>query len=50
MLAGDTNQNQIQLETLINAYMEFTPFNPSELALIEQFSTLQQPSIRLPSF
>jgi Ser/Thr protein kinase RdoA (MazF antagonist) len=41
MLAGDINQQQIQLETLINAYKKFTPFNPSELALIEPLRAMR---------
>ena len=95
MLSGDNNTQQLQLDTLIEAYEEFSEFNALELELIEplramrmvhymawlskrwqdpafprafpwfgedkywenqilalkeQFSALQQPSIKLPRF
>lgn len=41
MLAGDTAQQQIQLETLIEAYEEFNAFNNQELALIEPLRAMR---------
>lgn len=35
MLSGDRMQQQLQLETLLEAYEEFAEFNPNELRLIE---------------
>jgi Ser/Thr protein kinase RdoA (MazF antagonist) len=41
MLAGDNVQQQIQLETLIEAYEEFNEFNPLELELIEPLRAMR---------
>lgn len=41
MLAGDYQQQQIQLETLIEAYEEFNQFNNAELALIEPLRAMR---------
>lgn len=41
MLAGDTAQQQIQLDTLIEAYEEFNEFNTQELALIEPLRAMR---------
>ena len=41
MLAGDYQQQQIQLETLIEAYEEFNQFNKAELALIEPLRAMR---------
>lgn len=35
MLSGDRMQQELQLATLVEAYEEFTTFNPAELRLIE---------------
>lgn len=41
MLAGDNTQQQMQLETLLEAYEEFNPFNSKELALIEPLRAMR---------
>lgn len=41
MLAGDYQQQQIQLETLVEAYEEFNSFNSAELALIEPLRAMR---------
>jgi Ser/Thr protein kinase RdoA (MazF antagonist) len=41
MLAGDTIEQQIQLDTLIEAYEEFNPFNAIELNLIEPLRAMR---------
>lgn len=41
MLAGDTIEQQIQLETLIEAYEEFNQFNSLELNLIEPLRAMR---------
>lgn len=41
MLSGDTMQQRIQLETIVEAYEEFMPFNNKELALIEPLRAMR---------
>lgn len=41
MLSGDHMQQGIQLDTLIEAYEEFNPFNSKELALIEPLRAMR---------
>ncbi|MGB3726660.1 MAG: serine/threonine protein kinase [Glaciecola sp.] len=41
MLAGDRQQQHMQLETLVEAYEEFSEFNTAELALIEPLRALR---------
>ena len=41
MLAGDQRQQHMQLETLIEAYEEFNPFDNKELALIEPLRAMR---------
>ncbi len=41
MLSGDRNQQHIQLETLVEAYEEFCPFDPAELKLIEPLRAMR---------
>jgi len=41
MLAGDQQQQRLQLETLIEAYEEFNPFDNNELALIEPLRAMR---------
>ncbi|NMH60386.1 serine/threonine protein kinase [Alteromonas ponticola] len=41
MLSGDRNQQQLQLETLVEAYEEFSEFNPTELNLIEPLRAMR---------
>ncbi|MCW8090524.1 serine/threonine protein kinase [Alteromonas sp. ASW11-130] len=41
MLSGDRYQQQLQLETLIEAYEEFCEFNPAELKLIEPLRAMR---------
>ncbi len=41
MLSGDRHQQQIQLETLIEAYEEFCQFNPAQLKLIEPLRAMR---------
>ncbi|WP_018691483.1 serine/threonine protein kinase [Algicola sagamiensis] len=41
MLSGDRQQQLIQLETLIESYEEFSPFNMQELKLIEPLRALR---------
>ena len=41
MLAGDNQQQQLQLETLIEAYEEFNSFDTAELALIEPLRAMR---------
>ncbi|WP_313482168.1 serine/threonine protein kinase [Atlantibacter hermannii] len=41
LLNGDRAEQRIQLETIIEAYEEFTPFNLSELTLIEPLRAMR---------
>lgn len=41
MLSGDNHQQRIQLDTLIEAYDEFSNFNSAELALIEPLRAMR---------
>jgi len=41
MLSGDNHQQRIQLDTLIEAYEEFSDFNSAELALIEPLRAMR---------
>ncbi|MCW8109384.1 serine/threonine protein kinase [Alteromonas ponticola] len=41
MLSGDRHQQQLQLETLVEAYEEFSDFNPAELRLIEPLRAMR---------
>lgn len=41
MLSGDHNQQRIQLDTLIEAYEEFSDFNTSDLTLIEPLRAMR---------
>ncbi|MCC5856189.1 MAG: serine/threonine protein kinase [Idiomarina sp.] len=41
MLSGDRSQQQLQLETLLDGYEEFTEFQPRELRLIEPLRTFR---------
>lgn len=41
LLAGDYQQQKMQLETLLAAYEKFSRFNPAELALIEPLRTMR---------
>ncbi len=41
MLSGDRHQQLLQLDTLLEAYEEFQPFDPRELALIEPLRAMR---------
>lgn len=41
LIAGDHNDQLLQLDTLLEAYIQFTDFNDAELALIEPLRTLR---------
>ena len=41
MLSGDRQQQLLQLDTLIEAYEEFQPFDPGQLALIEPLRAMR---------
>lgn len=41
MLSGDRQQQLLQLDTLLEAYEEFQPFDPRELALIEPLRAMR---------
>lgn len=41
LLNGDKAEQRMQLETIIEAYEEFCPFNPEELALIEPLRAMR---------
>lgn len=41
MISGDRMQQQLQLETLIEAYEEFNSFDPAQLALVEPLRAMR---------
>jgi Ser/Thr protein kinase RdoA (MazF antagonist) len=41
MLSGDRAQQTLQLDTMVEAYEEFHPFNPAETALIEPLRAMR---------
>ena len=41
LLNGDKAEQRMQLETIIEAYEEFTPFNSDEIALIEPLRAMR---------